>query len=238
MNTVGKRIREARINAGLKQPELANKIGWGQSRLSNYERGEREPGLDDLKAISKALNIDITQLISDNSIISNILKYEVREPSAELLGAIEPWDRNTPLNNDEVFVPFYMEVELAAGLGSAVQLESTGPKLRFAKSTLRKAGVEAGHAACVKINGSSMEPVLPDGSTVGIDTLSKTIKDGKMYAINHDGMLRVKVLYRLPGSGIRLKSFNSDEYPDEIYPQDQAEDIKIIGRVFWSSAMW
>ena len=60
------------------------------------------------------------------------------------------------------------------------------------------------------------------------------IVDGDLYAINHNGQLRVKQLYRLP-SGIRLRSFNRDEHPDEDYSfQDiQDEQISILGHVFW-----
>lgn len=78
-----------------------------------------------------------------------------------------------------------------------------------------------------------MEPVLPDGTTVGIDTACTAIKDGKMYAIDHDGQLRVKVLYRAPGSGLRLSSYNRSEHPDETYDADYVVDnIRIIGKVF------
>lgn len=250
MKTVGQKIREARKAAGLNQPELAAKIGWGQSRISNYERGEREPSFGDLKEIAQALSIDASELFpgSDSSgseylskqapIIFTAEEYKIAESNAQIYGAFELWDSRTPLRDDEVALPFYMEVELAAGAGSEVQREDNGFKLRFAKSTLRNSGVQAENAACVKISGNSMEPVLPDGSTVGIDTNDRTVKDGKMYAIDHDGMLRVKMLYRLPGGGLRIKSYNSDEYPDETYTPEQAMTIKVIGKVFWSSVLW
>jgi len=234
MKKTGQLIKQARQNAGLNQPELADKCGWGQSRISNYERGQREPGIEDLRIIAKALNVSLSDLIDTSSSTSNT----VSEPNAVHYGGFEIWDSKTPLHNDEVAIPFYMEVELSAGAGSAVQREVGGPSLRFAKSTLRKSNVQPENAACVRVVGNSMDPVLPDGSTVGIDTGSTQIKDGAMYAIDHDGMLRVKLLYRLPGGGIRIKSFNNDEYPDEIYSSDDAAGIKIIGRVFWSSVLW
>lgn len=234
MKKTGQLIKQARQKAGLNQPELADKCGWGQSRISNYERGQREPGIEDLRVIAKALNVSLSDLIDT----STSTEYTVSEPNAEHYGGFEIWDSKTPLHSDEVAIPFYMEVELSAGAGSAVQREVGGPSLRFAKSTLRKSNVQPENAACVRVIGNSMDPVLPDGSTVGIDTGSTQIKDGAMYAIDHDGMLRVKLLYRLPGGGIRIKSFNSDEYPDEIYASDDATGIKIIGRVFWSSVLW
>jgi phage repressor protein C with HTH and peptisase S24 domain len=82
-----------------------------------------------------------------------------------------------------------------------------------------------------------MEPVLPHGSTVGVDISQTNIIDGKMYAINHDGMLRVKTLYKLPGDGLRMRSFNIDEYPDERYEAEDMIHIKIIGKVFWYSVL-
>ncbi|MCY1309102.1 HTH-type transcriptional regulator PrtR [compost metagenome] len=59
--------------------------------------------------------------------------------------------------------------------------------------------------------------------------------DGKVYALKDDGMLRVKVLYRLPGGKVRLRSYNRDEYDDE---ERELAEIMIIGRVFWSSVLW
>ena len=37
-------------------------------------------------------------------------------------------------------------------------------------------------------DGDSMEPVFPSGVTLGIDTGSKNIRDGQIYAINHGGL--------------------------------------------------
>ncbi|KZY43736.1 XRE family transcriptional regulator [Pseudoalteromonas shioyasakiensis] len=150
---------------------------------------------------------------------------------------LDPWDSNTPLNSDEVEVPFYMEVELSAGNGSEVQLETKGPKLRFSKSTLRRHGIDPTHAACVKVSGNSMEPVIPDGATVGIDTANTMIKDGDMYAIDWAGALFVKTLTRRPGGGLRIRSFNLDEYPDENLSNDEAKSVRVIGRVFWYSVL-
>lgn len=234
MKKSGQLIKQARLNAGLTQPELANKCGWGQSRISNYERNERDVGIDDLRVIAKSLNIPLSDLIDSPAPETQ----NVSESNAVFYGGFEVWDSKTALQGDEVALPFYLEVELSAGAGSAVQREVDGPRLRFAKSTLKKSNVQPENAACVRVTGNSMEPVLPDGATVGIDTGATQIKDGGMFAIDHDGMLRVKMLYRLPGGGIRLKSFNNDEYPDEIYNSNDAASIKVIGRVFWSSVLW
>lgn len=46
-----------------------------------------------------------------------------------------------------------------------------------------------------------MEPLISDGATIGVDTATKHITDGEIYAIKHDDLLRVKFVYRLPGGG-------------------------------------
>ncbi|MBL3825127.1 MULTISPECIES: LexA family transcriptional regulator [unclassified Marinobacter] len=164
----------------------------------------------------------------------------VRDQADEIRfeGSFDLWDSDTPLGDDEVALPLFREVELAAGSGQTQVIENHGPKLRFAKSTLRRTGVQEEHAACAYVRGNSMDPVLPDGTTVGVNTAEKEIRDGKIYAIDHDGMLRIKFLYRRPGGGVKIVSQNAAEHPVEEYSaQDFAEHINIIGRVFWWSVL-
>ncbi len=151
------------------------------------------------------------------------------------LGSFDLWDRNTPLNSDEVAVPFYQDVRLSAGNGFADDIvDYNNFKLRFSKSTLRKQGVQYENAVCVIAEGNSMEPVIPDGTTVGIDLGNKTIRDGKIYAINHGGLLRIKLLYNMPNEQVKIRSYNSDEHPDEIA---ELQDISVLGKVFWYSVL-
>lgn len=162
---------------------------------------------------------------------------QYRPAEAELAGEVEEWDDGTPLDADTVALPFLKEVELAAGAGRTAVERSSNRRLRFGKYSLRKEGIQAEHAVAVTVRGNSMEPVLPDGATVAVNTADTTITDGKTYAIEHAGQLRVKLLYRLPGGGIRIRSINRDEHPDEEYSQAQVEEqeIKVIGRVFWGA---
>lgn len=159
------------------------------------------------------------------------------EPEAVMDGPMDVWDDDTPLPDDEVLVPFLKEVELAAGSGRMSVEVNTKRRLRFGKYSLKNQGVDPANARCVTIAGNSMEPVLRNGATVGVDVGNTRIVDGDLYAINHGGQLRVKQTYRLPGGGIRLRSFNRDEHPDEEYSLDDMtrHEIVVIGRVFWGA---
>ncbi|WP_434939172.1 S24 family peptidase [Shewanella sp. HL-SH8] len=223
------RIKDRRKLARLTQPELAKLIGVTKATISQWESAATSPKGENLYNLAKHLQCTTDWLLFG--------KESKPTSNAEWAGPMDTWDSGTPLGDDEVEIPFYMEVELAAGHGIAEMPHFGGPKLRFAKSTLRKSNVDPTNAACVKVSGNSMEPVLPNGSTVGVDTSQTNVTDGKMYAINHDGMLRIKTLYKLPNGGLRLRSFNLEEWPDERYEGDDIKHITVIGKVFWYSVL-
>lgn len=155
------------------------------------------------------------------------------------LEPLHPWDDRTPLDPDEVEVPLYKEVEISAGSGRTAVRALEGRKLRFSYATLRAAGVDPANAFCASVSGDSMAPLINHGATIGVDRGTTNIIDGEIYALEHDGMLRVKILHRMPGGAIRLRSYNSEEFPDETYSPTQIIDqhIVILGWVFWWSVL-
>lgn len=147
------------------------------------------------------------------------------------------WDDRTPLDDDDVELPYFKEVCFSAGGGQTQVIEEHGNKLRFSKRTLKNAGVDKEFAACAKNSGRSMENTISDGASIGIDKSKQTIKDGKVYAFDHGGLLRVKRLYRLPFGAVRIVSDNP-EYPEEVMSAEQwQEDVKLLGWVFWWSTV-
>tara|TARA_R110001599_G_scaffold100770_8_gene258125 strand:+ start:7932 stop:8633 length:702 start_codon:yes stop_codon:yes gene_type:complete len=227
------KIERRMIDRGINQADLVRITGASKGAVNHWTSGVSKPGNKYLTSLCKALDCNPEWLLDDNSPYVG----QVKETNATYTGSFSTWDNGTELNSDEVELPFFTEVQAAAGNGHSLIQENHGPKLRFSRSTLSRYSIEPENAACIKVKGNSMEPVLPDGSTIGVDLAQKIIVDGKMYALDHDGMLRVKMLYRLPGGGIRLRSYNHEEHPDERYSQEEAKHIRIIGRVFWSSVM-
>ena len=62
----GRKIRNARINAGLEQKEVSAKCGKSISYISAYERGCRVPTLSTIVAIASALNVSPMNLLPDS----------------------------------------------------------------------------------------------------------------------------------------------------------------------------
>ncbi|MCL8342929.1 XRE family transcriptional regulator [Pseudomonas mosselii] len=253
------RIKAARSHANLTQSQLAEKVGIAQTAISQLESGKTQRSTY-LFQIAEACGVSATwlvtgiggMLISDAQPHDAEMERQFKEgyeeglnegSSAGVAAGLDPislWDDDTPLDDDEVEIPFLREVELSAGSGRTVIERSSTAKLRFGKRSLRAHNVQFDQAVCVVVSGNSMEPVLPDGSTVGVNIGQTQIVDGKMYAIKHDGQLRVKVLYRVPGGGVRFRSFNQSEHPDETYTAEEMAEksIEIIGRVFWGASFY
>ncbi len=232
--TIGERIRRVRKELKLTQQQVASSIGVSPTSIVFWERNETTPKGSNLIALCKKLQVDPQWLQSGKG------NRQIASGNAEILGNMQVWDSQTPLGNDEVAVPFLSDVRLSAGNGFVSDLESDyGFRLRFAKSTLRRYNVAPENAVCVAVQGDSMEPVLPNGSTVGIDCGDKKLTDGKIFAINHNGELFIKKLYRLPSNGLRIYSFNEQEYPPREYTEEQIlnQKITIVGRVFWYSVL-
>ncbi len=61
-------IKTLRLKAGLKQHELANLIGVGQSKICEYENGNKLPSVHRLPILADALGVEINDLfLSEDS---------------------------------------------------------------------------------------------------------------------------------------------------------------------------
>jgi phage repressor protein C with HTH and peptisase S24 domain/DNA-binding Xre family transcriptional regulator len=260
MNSLGANIRRRINQLGTNQRKVAARAGVSHVLISKIISGKVKH-TSRLADIAAALELSVEELLSGDFGFSYSLQskgtpedpglqpyaHEISDSATAQaeqawrqnlpMGQLDPWDSQTPLGDDEVELPLFREVELAAGSGRTQVQENHGAKLRFAKSTLRRKGIPPEHAACCFVSGDSMEPILPDGSTVAVDTSETHVTDGKMYAIDHGGLLRVKYLYRLPGGGLRIRSANQAEFPDEEITGPDLQDIRVIGRVFWYAVL-
>lgn len=228
------RLKQAMSDARMTQESLAEAAGVSQNTIHKLVTGKSSSSRK-LVEIAQALNVSPTWLATGTQ--SEL--PAARDGSPLILEPLLPWDDSTPIDEDEVELPLYKEVEIAAGSGRTAVRPVLGRKLRFSYATLRASGVDPASAICAPVKGNSMEPLIMDGSTIGVDCATTAVIDGEIYALEHDGMLRVKFLYRLPGGGLRLRSFNRDEYPDEEYTTEEADarNIRIIGWVFWWSTV-
>ncbi|OOF58306.1 LexA family transcriptional regulator [Rodentibacter genomosp. 2] len=237
MTTFAERLTALMEQQNRKISDLQKALGVTYEMARRYTLGMATPRDEKIEIMAKYLDVSPAYL-KYGTIESETTKEKQIDnitSNVKEIGTFDLWDRHTPMNDDEYAVPFYQDIRFAAGNGFADDIaDYNNFKLRFSKATLRRQGVQYENAVCVVADGNSMEPVIPDGSTVGVDLGNKTIRDGKIYAINHGGLLRIKLLYNMPNNQVRIRSYNSEEYDDEIA---DLQDISVLGKVFWYSVL-
>lgn len=222
-----KRLEKARERRNLTQTELAKMLGVSPQSVQQWEAGGTMPRHKRIDTLADKLGVRAQWLIFGQGDMLKPAKDELVMHETEIT------EEKGPLAPDEIEIPYFREVEMAAGDGRTQVIENHGASMRFSLARLARAGVQPENAACATIAGKSMEPVIMDGSPVGIDKGCRQIRDGHVYALDHGGMLRVKRLYRMPMNRMRVVSDNDEEYPEEVYSLGDPEAPRIIGRVFW-----
>lgn len=233
-NTLSDRVKFILMQEELSQKDLASKLNTSPQTVHNWIK-RNSISREAARVISDIFGYSLDWLLSGvgNPKIKENIKTndDSNVPPMEEWRAVSTWDNATPLGFDEVEVPYYKSIELAAGHGCNGGSDNNGYKLRFSRSTLRRYGISAKDVASFPVHGDSMSPVIPSGSTVFVNQGDQKIVDGGIYFIQQDDLLRIKMLYRQPGKLI-IKSYNSVDFPDE---EADPKSVKIIGRIFnWS----
>lgn len=232
------RIKQAISQSGQSKSAIAKACGVSPSAVTQWVSGEtKAPTAERLLKLARATRVSYTWLIDGKGPMHGFDELASKavdsfQDDIQLLDT-EVVEGDEPLRPDEVWLPVFREVEFAAGDGATQVVENHGARERFSLPRLARAGVQPHNAALAVARGDSMEPSIRDGATIGIDKGCRHIIDGKIYVLDHGGMLRVKKLYRLPMDRIRISSENDAEYPDEVYHIRSDEAPAIIGRVFW-----
>ncbi|MGT3344648.1 LexA family transcriptional regulator [Yersinia enterocolitica] len=239
MNTFADRLNKALLEEGLSQEQLAKAVGLTQPAIQKLTSGKAKSSRKILE-ISEALRVKPEWLgRGEGPMREDGVKPHHPDstiPPEREWGTVDAWDSKTPLHDDEVEVPFLRDIEFACGDGLVPEEDYNGFKIRFSKATLRRVGAntDGSGVICFPAAGNSMEPVIPDGATVAVDTQNKKIVDGELYAINQDGLKRIKQLYRRPGGKVTIRSFNREENDDE---EALESELEIVGFVFWYSVI-
>ncbi len=221
------RIRQRLKELGLKSVDISKATSISSGGVSHWLNGNSKPRGENLLKLAKLLQCQPEWLLTGKGQINDL------HPDLE---RAEVYESNDPVATHEVLVPFFEEVHLAAGAGLASIYDNTTDKARINLDVLTNMGVPAGAVVSCRVSGDSMESKISDGAKIFIDTRTNKIIDGKIYAFEYGGLLRVKYLYRLPFNGVRIRSENTADYPDEDLSFEEAKHLRIIGRVFWQES--
>ena len=233
--TLGERLNYAMSQAGMSQGMLAKQAGMAQPTIWRIATG-RANGSSKILDIAKALNVRPEWLVSGEEPMTadDYSNKPESKKNENHLG--DNGSDNASVSEDEVDVVLLKDIEFAGSDDHLMKDGDSGHKVRFSKSTLHRVGANPSGSSvvCFPIRGGSMEPAMPDGTTVAVNLEDKKIVDGKIYAINENGWKRIKLLYRTGPDTVSIRSYNSAEFPAE---EKSLQDLEILGRVFWYSVL-
>ncbi|NCC61831.1 MAG: XRE family transcriptional regulator [Verrucomicrobiae bacterium] len=233
---IRERFRVALKNKGITQQELAD-ISKASVRtlsrissdgfISSATAEKIAPFLGVSDTYLRARSDDPTALTSDTSFPVNLVSRSTADD-----------EMNAVYDPDEVKVPLYRMVSVCAGYGvdNGICTPEMVRRIPLKRRDLGRSPDDAYIA--VEVSGTSMEPRIPDGSTVVVDRSKKTPQRGDVCYVRfrkNGGFEKdaVKFVYPTRDGGLELKSAEGSGFPSEIF---SAEDLKsgyveIVGEV-------
>lgn len=202
METLGQRIRKLREIQNLSQRELARRLGWSESRMSNFELDKRVPKLKQIKEISQAIGCGFDDLISDTKI-----------------------DNGHVVARSSNAVPLISWVRA----GHWETIEDPYPPGEAGEWFIPSTSRPGGHAFALRIEGDSMTSPsglsFPDGCTIIVDPERAPVAGD--YVVAKDVSTQKATFKRLTTDGNRwyLKPLNP------AYPAIEIDDpaVRVIG---------
>lgn len=240
--SVGSRIKEARIRAGITQEQLASALNISKGAVGNYENDTNYPKTEVIFNLCRILKCDANYIYQDDIKVSSDFKIAV--PEQRLLKQYRSLDEHGKSVVDTLlrmeYERCFAETEHASAKGDKPLTEyrryinpaAAGAPL-WAESEyetiLRDPNAvpeDADYA--VGIQGDSMEPAIPDEATVWVHR-SERPDDGDIVIAWVEGAGTVCKQVICDGDQVvRLHSINPD-YPDIV--GDDLEGLRIYGTV-------
>jgi phage repressor protein C with HTH and peptisase S24 domain len=232
--------------AGLKltQEKIAGELGEGvtQGAVSHFMNGRTALSLRAATVFAKALQVPVAQFSPTLSTqlegMASSLSVETDPPARPIPSNVVQIKDVEPIATDWgefAFVDQY-SASAAAGKGydnTHVVLRNT---LAFKRDWLKVKGVNPKNLKVIYAEGESMSPTISDHDVLLVDGSHVDPHDGQIFVIeSQDRGTIVKRLVKSDFDGWIIRSDNPDKisYGDEVLPDGEIFEHRILGRVIW-----
>ena len=215
MAEIKDRIVSLRNEKNITQSQLAEELNISPSAIGMYEQGRRKPSYELLEEICDYFNVDMDYLMGRSDIKNRYqagLKYDWEDKKQE--------DSNIDMktvNTDYIMIPLYESISAGYGASNSEFIEM------IPVFGLKKNGTSY---FAVKVEGDSMEPKIPNGSTIIIKK-DIQIESGEIGAfnLNDENFVKQKKVVK---DRLILHSFNL-AYDDKVV--NEFDDFIEYGKV-------
>lgn len=214
MTTLADRLRTALKQSGMNQSELARRIGVSRGAVSFWLTGATSSlAGDNLLKAAQALAISANWLASGRGSMRPVVAKEISIQENPDYPAI----KRVTIKLSPDSTGFTVE-----------SIEGGHAPIVFSRSWYDSNGYKPDKLLAIRMEGASMEPGLYDGDWIILDTVDIAPKDGAVFAINFEGELAIKRLFKSNGSWTAA-SDNSDK---RIYrDRPMSDSARILGRI-------
>lgn len=189
---------------GMKQAELAEKVGLEQGTISNMIRGVRGIKAEHLEKMCDVFGITLAEFFAGQ-------------------------DSDVP---EVVFVPLVKAVP-RAGLGGLETDGGTVALYSFHSEFIKRKQGTPETMRLFRVEGDSMEPTIRSDDMVMINLRMTDVRSGNIYLIRFEGELMLKRLERRPAGRILIRSDNPGYEDIEVHPDENSVDFVVFGRMVW-----
>ena len=234
MRVKGERVRAARKLRSVSQEKLAELIGTSSGMISQVETERAGTSVRMSMALAQALNVSMDYLVGwvedptpTKEILTRLRATAARLADAGLIKMNE--DKFIEVDTED-FVGVN-EIIASAGTGREVISEQITDRVKFRRPWLRKHGLKGYLCRLIKVIGESMEPTLPEGSSILIDMGQQEPRDGRIFVIRIEDEIVVKRAIHDRNAGWMLQSDNRNKraWPTLPWPAE----ARIVGEVKW-----
>lgn len=207
MATFGERLRELRKASRMTQKELGAANDIGESSVSMYEQGYREPDIETIEALADFFNVDLNYLFGRTDTTTFI-----------------PVNRVIPTSR---MIPVYGRIPAGIPFEAIEDLQETVEVPRWLAQKENIFGL--------KVVGDSMSRIVPDGYIAIIQKV-EMLENGEIGAIMVNGSdATLKKFFRLTDYVVlEPLSYNAEHKPMMIGKDDP--EVIVIGKMLWACA--
>lgn len=215
--TISKRIKDRRQELGISVEELADRINKNKATIYRYENGYiGKVPYDILEPLSEALGVTIGYLVGSEDTID--------EPNS-----------NTKIESN--FNQYkYFPVSISAGALEHIDGITEFDWIALSDELL---GKYAGRKSIIllKVNGESMNKIIPDGSYIVVDTTKTSVtdlcdKDIVVFTNNGEGYSVKRYVNDTANQRFIFKPESDDDtFTPIIVNYEDSTDLKVVGKV-------
>ena len=141
MSTLSDNLKSLRKERKMTQQALAEAVNVSQNAIYNWENGKREPNIEMIRALAKALKADMDSLLATSEMIEGVetkvydLTHINQDQIPQVLKHIKEGRNTTPNQHEIVFTPIDALIDYFQSEGfSEEELEDIKQYAEFVKS--------------------------------------------------------------------------------------------------------